>query len=876
MPLYNKALLLSSYALTINMVNRILSGIYIAFAFFLLAVVLSSNAKAVDVDLVPINFTFNPEYPIDGEAIEISFEVINNGNEPANEVKIIVWNSTVECDSDDECVPVFESTEAVIDQSKKATIEFTCKPDGIDGCGGVGDHVLTIFVDYEDDILETDEDNNKLIYEYTIFSQELADLRTAEGELNPIIFTPEVPAVGDTVDILVFFENGGRDSCTEFKIKFEQTIDGETALIEDPRLYTIIDPGAPGQFNITWQPEVVGTYQITITLDSGDDIEEFNEGDNVFSGEVRVRAHTPELTLNVFRNITVEPVDYWLDDIYSDHEVNLTTYILNEDYVTAASSVRVGYYDLPENGTETLIGYAFIDNLDNATQNGNEIFAGTESATVTWTSETGTALLGNHTIIVRIDPLNEIEEWIEDDNNFSFTLVVLESKPDINIFDLEVIGNPVRGIPSDIKVTIFNEGSEYVSKYPITLRIDGELINNWEVTVNQGEFLNLTISHTWQVQQPSISVRGDSSEQFDELNEENNVNSLLVNVAAPEYDFSITEITANDPVFKGDHMEVSLIITNKRAEIPNFKFSLYVDNSTTPEFQSYDFEGNPIYYVHEENLGYNETRSVSLFWRTTDVAGSFNLTVIGEISGSDFIDLNETDNILNLSVVVKPRNFQLSVEMRNLPNTIFLNQTLEISVSALNFGPEICCECPNETMNMSSASSDCIGAEISLFIDGELFEIYQTDPLGRVNGEEVRTFFWTPIEAGEYLIEAKIDPDNIIDEFDETDNEASASVNVTIEEYVEEEPIVVEDEDSLISEPLVWVPLIGLSLAGIGMFIYNRIGDSGDYFDSYETNSNEGSQVNTQQSGFRYNPETGETVDMRTGEIIQDGGKKNK
>ena len=874
MPLHNKALLLSSYALTINMVNRILSGMYIALAFFLLAIVLSSNAKAVDVDLVPINFTFNPEHPIDGEAIEISFEVINNGNEPANEVKIIVWNSTVECDSDDECVPVFESTEAVIDQSKKATIEFICKPDGIDGCGGVGDHVLTIFVDYEDEIIETDEDNNKLIYEYTIFSQELADLRTSEGELNPIIFTPEVPAVGDTVDILAFFENGGRDSCTEFKIKFEQTIDGEASLIEDPRLYTIIDPGTPGQFNITWQPEVVGTYQITITLDSGDDIEEFDEGDNVFSGEVRVRAHTPELTLNEFRNITIEPVDYWLDDIYSDHEVNLTTHILNEDYVTAASSVRVGYYSLPENGTETLIGYAIIANLDNATQNGNEIFAGTESATVTWTPETGTNLIGNHTIIVRIDPLNEIEEWVEDDNNFSFTLIVLESKPDINIFNLEVIGNPVRGIPSDIKVTIFNEGSEYVSKYPITLRIDGELINNWEVTVNQGEFLNLTISHTWKSQQPSISVRGDSAEQFDELNEDNNVNSLLINVAAPEYDFSITEITANDPVFKGDHMEISLMITNKRAEIPNFKFSLYVDNSTTPEFQSYDFEGNPIYYVYEENLGYNESKSVSLFWRTTDAPGSFNLTVIGEISGSDFVDLNETDNIVNLSVVVKPRNFQLSVEMRNLPNTIFLNQTLEISVSALNFGPEICCECPNEIMNMSSASSDCIGAEISLFIDGELFEIYQTEPLGRVNGEEVRTFFWTPLEAGEYLIEAKIDPDNIIDEFDETDNEASASINVTVEEYVEEEPVVVEDEDSLISEPLVWVPLIGLSLAGIGMFIYNRIGDSGDYFDSYETNSSEGSQVNTQQSGFRYNPETGETIDMRTGEIIQQGGKK--
>ena len=559
------------------MVSRVLAGIYAVFGFFLLAIVLTSNAKAIDVDLVPVNFTFNPEYPINGEAIEISFEVINNGNEAANEVKIVVWNSTSECDSDDECVPVFQSTESLIDQSKQATLEFTCKPDGIDGCGGVGDHVLTIFVDYEDEIIETDEDNNKIVYEYTVFDQELADLRTAEGELNPIIFTPEVPAVGDTVDILVFFENGGRDSCTEFKIKFEQTIDGETGTIEDPRVYTIIDPGAPAQFNITWQPDVVGTYQITITLDSADDIEEFEEGDNVFSGEVRVRAHTPELTINEFRNITGDPLDYWLDDIYSNHEVNLTTYILNEDYVTSASSVRVGYYDIPENGTETLIGYSFIDNLDNATRNGEEVFAGTESATVTWTPETGTNQLGNHTILVRIDPLNEIEEWIEDDNNFSFNLVVLESKPDINIFDLQVIGNPVRGIPSDIQITIFNEGSAYVSKYPVSLRIDGELIDSWEVTVNQGDFLNLTISHTWKVQQPSISVMGDSSEQFDELNEDNNVNSLLINVAAPEYDFSITEITANDPVFKGDHMEISLTITNKRAEIPNFKFSLYVD-----------------------------------------------------------------------------------------------------------------------------------------------------------------------------------------------------------------------------------------------------------------------------------------------------------
>ena len=89
-----EGLLLSSCALTINMVNRVLSAMYFAFAFLMLGLLFSSNAEAIDIDLEPINFTFNPDYPINGEPIEISFEVVNNGNVAANDVTIVVWNST--------------------------------------------------------------------------------------------------------------------------------------------------------------------------------------------------------------------------------------------------------------------------------------------------------------------------------------------------------------------------------------------------------------------------------------------------------------------------------------------------------------------------------------------------------------------------------------------------------------------------------------------------------------------------------------------------------------------------------------------------------------------------------------------------------------
>jgi hypothetical protein len=76
----------------------------------------------------------------------------------------------------------------------------------------------------------------------------------------------------------------------------------------------------------------------------------------------------------------------------------------------------------------------------------------------------------------------------------------------------------------------------------------------------------------------------------------------------------------------------------------------------------------------------------------------------------------------------------------------------------------------------------------------------------------------------------------------------------------------------LINEPLVWVPLVLLSVVGLGIFGYSRLGDGGDYFDQYE-NDDVVSDIQTKQSGFRYDPVTGSTYDSQTGEIIEQGGK---
>ena len=305
-----------------------------------------------------------------------------------------------------------------------------------------------------------------------------------------------------------------------------------------------------------------------------------------------------------------------------------------------------------------------------------------------------TNLIGNHTIIVRIDPLNEIEEWYEDDNNFTFELVVLESKPDITVYDIFVVGQAVRGMPSDIVITLFNEGADDISNCPIDLRIDGEVIDSWTISLVEGEFYNITGEYTWNEQQPSVAGHADFAKEIDELDDSNNVNSVLINVAAPEYDLTLVSVDSVDTIFKGDNVEMVVQIQNNLAQIPSFVLLVYIDNSTSPEVQTYDFEGNAVYNIPQANLAYEETRFVTVFWRTTTLEGIRNITIEAQITDSDFEDLNLTDNKLNLSINVKPRNFQLSVEMQYLPSQIYLNETLEIAVSALNFGPEICCECP--------------------------------------------------------------------------------------------------------------------------------------------------------------------------------------
>ena len=89
------------------------------------------------------------------------------------------------------------------------------------------------------------------------------------------------------------------------------------------------------------------------------------------------------------------------------------------------------------------------------------------------------------------------------------------------------------------------------------------------------------------------------------------------------------------------------------------------------------------------------------------------------------------------------------------------------------------------------------------------------------------------------------------------------------------EPEEVADEESFFDEPLIWAPLIVLGIAGLGMFVYSRLGEEDDYLDYEESDNAPKIGGVSQQSGFRYDPETGQTYNSETGEVIESGRKKD-
>jgi len=177
-----------------------------------------------------------------------------------------------------------------------------------------------------------------------------------------------------------------------------------------------------------------------------------------------------------------------------------------------------------------------------------------------------------------------------------------------------------------------------------------------------------------------------------------------------------------------------------------FDATLYVDNLL-------------IQTLPVEALAVNGTATLSFNWTPAEPA-TYTLKVI--VDPENLVDeLNETNNEISISVSVKPKPLpDLTVEFVDLPEEFVAGTEYEVKALVKNVG-----EADTEGFNVELKANEASLGKVPV------------EGLAAGSSTTV-TFTWKPEEAGDYTLKATVDPENLIQEKDETNNAATSVVTV--------------------------------------------------------------------------------------------------
>ncbi|MDY6930701.1 MAG: CARDB domain-containing protein [Halobacteriota archaeon] len=131
-----------------------------------------------------------------------------------------------------------------------------------------GNYTLQLVVDYDSDVVESNEENNRITREVNV----------TLPDIYPVKITPPNAIYTDTDNVFNVTVDGYADS-------FNATLWSNSTFI-DRR--TKIESKGRSDFNFTWNPKKEGLYNLTLILDDDEDLFESNEENNTLNTSVTV------------------------------------------------------------------------------------------------------------------------------------------------------------------------------------------------------------------------------------------------------------------------------------------------------------------------------------------------------------------------------------------------------------------------------------------------------------------------------------------------------------------------------------------------------------------------------------------------------------
>jgi hypothetical protein len=550
-------------------------------------------------DLIPTNILFNDNTPLVGQQINMTFKV-NNLN----------------CSSsDDVIVYIYDTYDEV--QTQIGTLQL----ETISGLNHrylyiyghifaeAGTHVITIHVDPNNTLLESNEDNQILSTTINV-AQPIADL-----VISDISFSSYNPDINDLINFTATVWNNGTAAANDFNVRFY--IDG--VIIDTPILINELQPGV----NVLITSDVWGVldcpHVVSVTVDE----------ENIIPESIEYNNHTSRIIGTDFS------VGLW--PYYSNSASNPLNILVGSTVMLHSRIYNNGTLDADEVPVSYILDGNMIG-LDVLPRIYHELYA--SSQIYQTFNQTGDFVVQICSDLVYPDSTRFCE--INESNNCNNLYIrVYGELPDLEILSYHISPtelNPDPDEPIDIFASFTNNGNVNTDPFWVKFLVNSQLLGDSIYISGLLAHEDSTVACTQSYSSPFIGthiirVVLDDYNLVPEYNEMNNEASRAIIVGdAPDLAFvEGNEIwLSNESPYTGELITIYGTVENNGGAGATATVNFYLIS-----------ESDTIFINSEQvNLSPSQVEEVSIQWYAEVPAG----TIYAEIAGSDPPEFNTWNN----------------------------------------------------------------------------------------------------------------------------------------------------------------------------------------------------------------------------------------
>ena len=622
----------------------------------------------------------------------------------------------------------------------------------------LGDYLLRLTVDPNDNVAEGDEDNNVLYQPFSVGPDLLSDLVPLSIEPRPVADS------GGHIDVTVFarIQNAGRATADNARVRLEVSSDGGTTYTNLGSVVNagLIPPGGVVQVERTFANAPVGDYLVRVTVDPTESIAESDETNNQRAFPLTVgEGLLPDLLV---ASLTGTPAP----DGKGNIDISIDATVRNVGFAQA-QGVKVQFLISSDGG-------ATFEPVGNPVGVGS--VAQGEAVAMRVVQNVS---VGDYLIKAVVDPDDTVAESEESNNEITRVVTVpLELLPDLTAASLTSAAAPDAGghIDVTLQAMIANSGPTRANSVRAQFAFSddgGATFNDIGSLVGAGNIDSgsaAAVQRVWQNVIPGdylVRVTADPTRLLPESNEANNWQIFPVTVPIdllPELSVAALEAVPQAEANGGIDVTLTALVQNNgpsKATSVRVQFLVSSDGGV-----NYAPVGGAV------SVGGVEAGAAQTAVRVwTNVApGTYEVQAIVDPDGL-VAESDETDNNALLPLLVPLALApDLTVSGPTFSSALDSNGHVDVTLEAA-------------VSNVGPSKASPVRVEFASSSDGGLTfqRIGGLVGLSSVLGNTTETAqrLWQNVAPGDYLVRVVADPDGLIAESNEANNAVVYPVSVS-------------------------------------------------------------------------------------------------